>query len=236
MSGNTLTEKKSFSLLELSSRLDAIRNKMNARNFVLYTINCALDFPRCQQLICELNDYDSENSNIPNVLVETYGDELLFHFNSGLLPIIWDGINERTIIESSGQFAIRLEERILPYSGVAFPVRLGFHKNGFVVFTFEHLILANEIIIETHGACYQVIMDSLALFKKRSATATRNLTERETSCLQLAGDGNTSEEIAEKLGLSIHTVNAYLGSATVKLDAVNRIQAIAKAIRLGYIC
>ena len=30
-------------------------------------------------------------------------------------------------------------------------------------------------------------------------------------------------------------VDAYLGTATTKLDAVNRIQAIAKAIRLGYI-
>lgn len=39
----------------------------------------------------------------------------------------------------------------------------------------------------------------------------------------------------DKLGLLAHTVNAYLGSATIKLDSVNRIQAIAKAIRLGYI-
>ncbi|AHA27630.1 response regulator transcription factor [Candidatus Liberibacter americanus] len=235
MSENTLTEKKTFSLLELSARLDAIRNKINAKNFVLYTISCAPDFPRRQQLICELNDYDSENSNIPNILIESIGDELLFHFNSGLLPIIWNGTHEKTFVEPSKQFVIKLEKIILPFSGIAFPVRLGFHKNGCIVFTSEHLILANEIIIETHGACYQAIMDSLALFKKRSA-ATRNLTERETSCLQLAGDGNTSEEIAERLGLSIHTVNAYLGSATVKLDAVNRIQAIAKAIRLGYIC
>ena len=44
-----------------------------------------------------------------------------------------------------------------------------------------------------------------------------------------------SEEIADHLKLSVHTVNAYLGSATIKLDSVNRIQAIAKAIRLGYI-
>ena len=43
------------------------------------------------------------------------------------------------------------------------------------------------------------------------------------------------KQIADKLGLSVHTVNAYLGSATIKLDSVNRIQAIAKAIRLGYI-
>ena len=48
-------------------------------------------------------------------------------------------------------------------------------------------------------------------------------------------DGCISESIAEKLGLSVHTVNAYLGTATTKLDAVNRVQAIAKAIRLGYI-
>jgi DNA-binding CsgD family transcriptional regulator len=51
----------------------------------------------------------------------------------------------------------------------------------------------------------------------------------------MAGDGHISEEIGERLGLSVHTVNAYLGTAATKLDSVNRIQAIAKAIRLGYI-
>ena len=61
------------------------------------------------------------------------------------------------------------------------------------------------------------------------------MSEREIACLQLAGDGRISEEIADHLKLSVHTVNAYLGSATIKLDSVNRIQAIAKAIRLGYI-
>ncbi|RPD37701.1 LuxR family transcriptional regulator [Candidatus Liberibacter solanacearum] len=235
MSENTLLEKKSFSLLELSSKLKIIQKRIKARNFALYTINCALDSPRQQQLVCELNNYDPESREIPNILIKTYGDEFLFHFNSGLLPIIWNNMQEETIIESSGQFFIRLDKGILPFAGIAFPLRLGFHKNGYVVFTAECLMLANEVIIEAHGACYQVIMGFLALFKKRSSAA-RNLTERETSCLQLAGDGYTSEEIAKKLGLSVHTVNAYLGSATVKLDAVNRIQAIAKAIRFGYIC
>ncbi|MEG8098957.1 helix-turn-helix transcriptional regulator [Candidatus Liberibacter brunswickensis] len=236
MSENTLTEKKSFSLLELSARLSLIQNKIKARNFALYTINCALDFPRRQQLVCELHNYDSESGDFPSILMETYGDDFLFHFNSGLLPIIWHSMNikEEAVIESSGQLSVKLDQELLPFAGIAFPVRLGFHKNGYVVFTAECLMLANEIIVESHGACYQVIMDFLALFKKRSSAA-RNLTERETSCLQLAGDGYTSEEIAEKLCLSIHTVNAYLGSATVKLDAVNRIQAIAKAIRFGYI-
>ena len=78
------------------------------------------------------------------------------------------------------------------------------------------------------------MMDLLALDERKSVPS-ETLSEREISCLQLAGDGQISEEIAEKLGLSVHTVNAYLGSATIKLDSVNRIQAIAKAIRLGYI-
>ena len=61
------------------------------------------------------------------------------------------------------------------------------------------------------------------------------LNESEIECLQLVGNGMKSEAIGDRLNLSVHTVNAYLGSATTKLNAVNRIQAIAKAIRLGII-
>ncbi len=43
------------------------------------------------------------------------------------------------------------------------------------------------------------------------------------------------EDIARILGLSVHTANQYLTSAGAKLDAVNRMQAVAKAIRLGLI-
>ncbi|MNL25121.1 HTH-type quorum sensing-dependent transcriptional regulator VjbR [compost metagenome] len=76
--------------------------------------------------------------------------------------------------------------------------------------------------------------DLLAADEKRMVQA-ETLSDREIACLQMAGDGHISEEIAERMGLSVHTVNAYLGAATTKLDSVNRIQAIAKAIRLGYI-
>ncbi|MGY3611614.1 response regulator transcription factor, partial [Bradyrhizobium sp. Lot11] len=92
----------------------------------------------------------------------------------------------------------------------------------------------SDTIVELHGRCCHIMMDLLSLDERRAAAAEA-LSEREIACLQLAGDGRISEEIADKLGLSVHTVNAYLGSATIKLDSVNRIQAIAKAIRLGYI-
>src|SRR5262249_30978662 len=102
------------------------------------------------------------------------------------------------------------------------------------VFVADRIDLTIEMVIELHGRSCQVMMDLLSLDERR-VTAAEALSEREIACLQLAGDGRISEEIADKLGLSVHTVNAYLGSATIKLDSVNRIQAIAKAIRLGYI-
>ena len=61
------------------------------------------------------------------------------------------------------------------------------------------------------------------------------LTEREKQTLRLMGRGHDAKSMARHLCLSVHTVNAYLATATMKLDSVNRIQAIAKAIRLGYI-
>ena len=41
--------------------------------------------------------------------------------------------------------------------------------------------------------------------------------------------------IRDRLKLSVHTANQYLTQSAQKLDAVNRTQAVAKALRLGLI-
>ncbi len=61
------------------------------------------------------------------------------------------------------------------------------------------------------------------------------MSKRERQCLQLTARGKTSDEIAAALGLSIHTANQYLTATTQKLNAVNRMHAVAKALRLGLI-
>lgn len=65
--------------------------------------------------------------------------------------------------------------------------------------------------------------------------AALRLTQREIECLAWVSEGKTSGELAEIVGLSEHTVNHYLLSATRKLDSVNRTQAVAKALRHGLI-
>lgn len=79
------------------------------------------------------------------------------------------------------------------------------------------------------------IYDQLHTISRKTAPVRDLLTEREAACLTWTSAGKTSAEIAEILGLSEHTVNHYLNRVTRKLDAVNRTQAVAKALRQNII-
>jgi LuxR family transcriptional regulator, quorum-sensing system regulator BjaR1 len=84
------------------------------------------------------------------------------------------------------------------------------------------------------------LVSQLAHQKLRSVSAQpvtidSPLTERERECLVWTSSGKTSVEIARILSLSEHTVNHYLNNAARKLNAVNRTQAVAFAIRHGFI-
>ncbi len=59
---------------------------------------------------------------------------------------------------------------------------------------------------------------------------TTPLTEREIACLSLAARGQTSADIAMKLDLKTRTINYYFNKILRKLNAMNRQEAIAKAL------
>jgi two-component system, NarL family, response regulator DesR len=61
------------------------------------------------------------------------------------------------------------------------------------------------------------------------------LTERERKVLKLAGDGQSSAEIAAGLGLSEGTVRNYLSEAISKLGASNRVEAARIAREKGWL-
>jgi LuxR family quorum sensing-dependent transcriptional regulator len=62
-----------------------------------------------------------------------------------------------------------------------------------------------------------------------------DLTPRERECLQWAATGKSEWEISQILGISEHTSEKHLLNAKTKLGAVNRVHAVAEAIRRGYI-
>lgn len=225
----------SSSRSDLFPKLVSIQRILGAKNFIVLRA-VASGLPNKRKLFCELENWGMNANEQSARLVRVLGDRLLEHLERSLLPITWKS-------ESGTGFAdipdvpalmVRLVNDELSYAGLALPVRLGTIGNGYVVFCGGSLLLDNELVLEQHIKCTEIMVDLLALDERR-VTPAESLSEREVACLQLAGDGRISEEIAVKLGLSVHTVNAYLGSATIKLDSVNRIQAIAKAIRMGYI-
>jgi LuxR family quorum sensing-dependent transcriptional regulator len=63
----------------------------------------------------------------------------------------------------------------------------------------------------------------------------RELTPREKECMRWAAAGKSEWEISQILGISEHTSEKHLLNAKAKLGASNRVQAIAEAIRHGYI-
>jgi two-component system response regulator DesR len=61
------------------------------------------------------------------------------------------------------------------------------------------------------------------------------LTPREADVLELAADGASIEQIAERASLSRGTTRNYLSSAAAKLGATNRHQAVHLARTHGWI-
>lgn len=48
-------------------------------------------------------------------------------------------------------------------------------------------------------------------------------------------DGKTTKEIAQELGLSVHTCTEYIYKMYKKIGAINRAQFVAKVIRTGIV-
>jgi DNA-binding CsgD family transcriptional regulator len=119
-------------------------------------------------------------------------------------------------------------------NGIAFPVHAERGQCGLVVFMGPAMRVTQEMLYEIHGRCF-ALFSAVARIRPGEAGRVRTISKRELECLKLTANGHTSEEIAKLLKLSVHTANQYLTQTTQKLNAVNRMQAVAKALRMGLI-
>lgn len=62
-------------------------------------------------------------------------------------------------------------------------------------------------------------------------TSATSLTPREREVLGLSAKGLTSQEVAERLGMSPRTVNHHVDNVAIKLGTRNRVHTVAEAIR-----
>jgi DNA-binding CsgD family transcriptional regulator len=153
----------------------------------------------------------------------------------GPCPIWWagDDASPRLCPEARG-WAREVPAPFEGQAGIAFPVSLECGRSGLFVFTGDDIELDIESLCEMHSRCFTLFAEVVRL-RFQSGAKTQQLSKREVECLRLTADGLTSEDIASALGLSVHTANQYLSNTAHKLNAVNRVHAVAKALRGGLI-
>ena len=96
-------------------------------------------------------------------------------------------------------------------------------------------------VVETLVAALGALVperESGATVEQRGAASSRSglaepLTERELEVLRLVADGDSNQDIARKLVVSLATVKTHINHIFGKLDAESRVQVVARARALG---
>jgi DNA-binding CsgD family transcriptional regulator len=61
------------------------------------------------------------------------------------------------------------------------------------------------------------------------------LTPREIQVLSLLAEGASNKSIAQRLGITVHTVKFHVASLLDKFEAIGRTDVVTQAVRLGVI-
>lgn len=119
-------------------------------------------------------------------------------------------------------------------TSIVLPVHAPCGRRGLVALSGPDTLVDEEKLMRAHLRAFSLFRAACDL-RAPEPRLRQSLSKRDIECLRLTADGLTSEQIAERLGLSIHTANQYVSAAVEKLDAVNRMHAVAKALRAGLI-
>ncbi|MCJ8150615.1 LuxR C-terminal-related transcriptional regulator [Shinella sp. H4-D48] len=172
--------------------------------------------------------YDAMNLfHISRLALDTGATKLPVQGDSSLLaPADWENTQAGEAIALAESHGLSTSTAFLLHSTTSDPYLM--------VFSGIRTPLSHPELTELHFAALQLFECLEKTFT--AATAGREkLSSREVECLRWAAAGKSSDEIAVILGISVYTVSSYFKSVTRKLKAVNRMQAIAIAMRLRLI-
>lgn len=102
----------------------------------------------------------------------------------------------------------------------------------------DRLIEAIETVYRGETYLVRALQDQLEQFQlnmKKEAAVRPSLTPREEEILQLTVNGDTIQEISEKLFIGLRTVEYYRSNLFLKLEVKNMAGLIKKALKLGMV-
>lgn len=188
---------------------------------------------------CLVPCFDSGYPGISTVTLALSGaqaSEIARHARSSTQPRWWadDDVHNADAAFRSLAWIQRIAPPLPDLPGIAFPVHAESGQCGLVVFFGAGMVLSEDALCDIHARCFS-LFGTVTRIHPGEAGPVRPMSRRELECLKLTANGYTSEEIARILKLSVHTANQYLTQSAQKLNAVNRTQAVAKALRFGLI-
>jgi len=206
---------------------------LNAAAFALFFVGPSAE--RTRLVPCFDADYPSVALST-KLMSGANSEDIVRHTRISTGPLWWA---DDAVADAAARFAdLAWVERTVPLApgsaGIAFPVHAERGQCGLVVFLGSEIVLAEDALYEIHTRCFSLFA-AVARMRPGEAGRVGSITKRELECLKLTANGCTSEDIARLLKLSVHTANQYLTQSAQKLNAVNRTQAVAKALRLGLI-
>ena len=157
-------------------------------------------------------------------------------------PCLWDG----GVIVARGRLRRFLADAAREgiRSGVAIPIGAA-HGRAIVAFDSSVAPVTPARRAAIHERLGELLWAAHAVHASRhvappprppdAAGARDALSGREHECLAMSARGLTSRDIAVKLGIASRTVDFHVGRALVKLAALNRHEAIAKAMARGWL-
>lgn len=93
----------------------------------------------------------------------------------------------------------------------------------------------HDLMKDLVHVAYYVHQRAYDLHAKDAPIDLDAITKREIEALEWSAEGKSPAEIAILMRISLETVKAHLDSARFKLQALNRVHAVTKAIRAGLI-
>jgi len=170
-------------------------------------------------------------------------DPRLTNTRHRVTPFLWDAdasigvAHAKRFVRDAARFGIR--------SGVVISLHDG--ANGHVALTFDSASSLQssdrrESVLASLGDLTLIAMalhESVLSWRVAKSSVRKHkgpsLTQRECDCLKFAARGMTSADIGTKLSVTERTVNFHFGKLRRKLGALNRPEAIAKGVTLGFV-
>src|SRR5258706_3651193 len=169
-------------------------------------------------------------------------DPRLTNTRHRVTPYLWDSADsaidpfERHFVLDAARFEIRSGIAISLHDGASGHVTLTFDSSSSLTDARRDEMMA---IVGDLTLIAMALHEGVLSWRVAKKTARRHagprLTQRECDCLKFAARGMTSADIGNKLSVTERTVNFHFSRLRRKLGALNRPEAIAKGVTMGFV-